>query len=146
MLEDQVNRDKLRIRELEREVQGFKEEVQVFKNEVVDLKLVVQAQDLKIKELSQKEGQKVVIVNPVKVLENQYIRFIAKTKTLDQPIPGINILRLQPELKGYIIAGSYLIEHAFLCKAKQRAGTCSHAFLEIPGFIMYNQNNQVQIE
>jgi hypothetical protein len=41
MLEDQVNRDKLRIRELEREVQGFKEEVQVFKNEVVDLKLVV---------------------------------------------------------------------------------------------------------
>jgi hypothetical protein len=41
MLEDQVNRDKLRIRELEREVQVFKEEVQVFKNEVVDLKLVV---------------------------------------------------------------------------------------------------------
>jgi hypothetical protein len=52
MLEDQVNRDKLRIRELEREVLGFKEEVQVFKNEVVDLKSLVKAQDLKIKELS----------------------------------------------------------------------------------------------
>ena len=34
MLEDQVNRDKLRIRELEREVLGFKEEVH-------DLKAVV---------------------------------------------------------------------------------------------------------
>ena len=138
MLEDQVNRDKLRIRELEREVQGFKEEVQVFKNEVVDLKSLVKAQDLKIKELSQKEGQKVVIVNPVKVLENQYIRLIAKTKTLADGLPGIYVLRLQPELKGYIIAGSYLIEHGFLCKALYRSNTSSHAFLEIPGFIMYN--------
>ena len=46
MLEDQVNRDKLRIRELEREVLSFKEEMH-------DLKAVVQAQDLKIKDLSQ---------------------------------------------------------------------------------------------
>jgi hypothetical protein len=41
MLEDQVNRDKLRIRELEREVQGFKENVQGLEYKVVNLESVV---------------------------------------------------------------------------------------------------------
>ena len=93
MLEDQVNRDKLRIRELEKEVLSFKEEVH-------DLKATVQAQDLKIQDLTQIKGQKVVIINPAKVLEEKYIRFIAKSQNLGVAIPGIYVLKLQTELKG----------------------------------------------
>ena len=86
MLEDQVNRDKLRIRELEKR---HEKEVQEIWDQVRALQVTVRDQDKKIAEYSQKKQETVVIVNPSKVLDQKYVRQMAKTQVLVDNIPGL---------------------------------------------------------
>jgi hypothetical protein len=86
MLEDQVNRDKLRIRELEKR---HEKEVQEIWAQVRALEVTVRDQDKKLAEYSQKKQETVVIVNPSKVLDQKYVRQMAKTQVLIDNIPGL---------------------------------------------------------
>ena len=89
MLEDQVNRDKLRIRELEKR---HEKEVQEIWDQVRALQVTVRDQDKKIAEYSQKKQETVVIVNPSKVLDQKYVRQMAKTQVLIDNIPGLFLI------------------------------------------------------
>jgi hypothetical protein len=89
MLEDQVNRDKLRIRELEKR---HEKEVQEIWAQVRALEVTVRDQDKKLAEYSQKKQETVVIVNPSKVLDQKYVRQMAKTQVLIDNIPGLFLI------------------------------------------------------
>ena len=89
MLEDQVNRDKLRIRELEKR---HEKEVQEIWDKVRALEVTVRDQDKKLAEYSQKKQETVVIVNPSKVLDQKYVRQMAKTQVLIDNIPGLFLI------------------------------------------------------
>ena len=89
MLEDQVNRDKLRIRELEKR---HEKEVQEIWDQVRALEVNVRDQDKKLAEYSQKKKETVVIVNPSKVLDQKYVRQMAKTQVLIDNIPGLFLI------------------------------------------------------
>lgn len=89
MLEDQVNRDKLRIRELEKR---HEKEVQELWDKVRALEVTVRDQDKKIAKYSQMKQETVVIVNPSKVLDQKYVRQMAKTQVLIDNIPGLFLI------------------------------------------------------
>ena len=89
VLEEQVNRDKLRIRELEKR---HELEVQELWDQVRALEGTVRDQDKKIAEYSQKKQESVVIVNPSKVLDQKYVRQMAKTQVLVDNIPGLFLI------------------------------------------------------
>ena len=66
--------------------------MQELSDQVRALEETVRQQDKKIEEYSQKKQETVVIVNPSKVLDQKYVRQMAKTQVLIDNIPGLFLI------------------------------------------------------
>jgi hypothetical protein len=107
--------------------------VQELWDQVRALEVTVRDQDKKIAEYSQKKQETVVIVNPSKVLDQKYVRLMAKTQVLVDNIPGLFLVNQQPDLRGCLIAGNFFSDSGFLCKTNIKVDVIINAFFEMPG-------------